>query len=137
MDDLEPLSREVHEALVEGVELFNRGLFWETHEVLERVWLQDRPPRKRFLQGLIKVAAGYHHYRNGNPIGMHHLLTAGRDLLLPFAPSYMGLDLEALLEYVERQAEWARGKLAGEVILEEVTPPKLTWATRAPGEAAP
>jgi predicted metal-dependent hydrolase len=119
-------DREVQAAIGKGVELFNSGLYWETHEVLEKVWLRDTPPRKKFLHGLIKIAVGYHHFKNGKHSSMLHMLVAGRELLLPFSPTYMGLDVGDLLAATEADSEWARKALSGEADLEPVTPPRLT-----------
>ena len=47
--------------------LFNTGLFFEVHELLEPCWMRAEPPVKAFLQGLIQIAAGLHHEQNGNP----------------------------------------------------------------------
>ena len=39
-----------------GVELLNRGEFYDAHEVLEDVWRAAPEPERRFLQGLMQVA---------------------------------------------------------------------------------
>jgi hypothetical protein len=43
-----------------GIRLFNEGYYWETHEVLEEVWLRALPnSRERFLvQSVIHLANG-------------------------------------------------------------------------------
>ncbi len=116
---------EVRAALREAVSLFNDGRFRESHEVLEKVWLRDGSPRRRFLQGLIKVAAGYHHLGRANYAGMESLLTAGRKLLVPFGAQYMGVDLEGLVNVAARHAEWARRARAAPTPLKPPDPPIL------------
>ena len=45
----------------EGARLFDEGRFFEAHEAWEEHWLVERDEtRRRFLQGLIQVAAAFH-----------------------------------------------------------------------------
>src|SRR2546430_6058218 len=45
-------------SLERGIELFNRGLYWEAHEAWEEAWTPDRHgPDRGFYKGLIQVAA--------------------------------------------------------------------------------
>ena len=39
-----------------GVDLLNRGMFYDAHEVLEDAWRAAPEPERRFLQGLMQVA---------------------------------------------------------------------------------
>jgi predicted metal-dependent hydrolase len=44
-----------------GALLFDSGAFFEAHEAWEMGWLVETDPtQRRFLQGLIQVAAGFH-----------------------------------------------------------------------------
>src|SRR6266511_5186574 len=45
-------------AVAQGVRVFNAGLFFEYHELIEDHWRAETGDRKRFLQGLIQVAVG-------------------------------------------------------------------------------
>ena len=41
---------------------FNRGLFFEAHDVLEPLWLEQRPsPNAAFYKGLIPIAGAFVH----------------------------------------------------------------------------
>jgi predicted metal-dependent hydrolase len=43
---------------------FNRGLFYEAHDVLEQLWLKDRHgPNGAFYKGLIQLAGAFVHLR--------------------------------------------------------------------------
>src|SRR5204862_6359480 len=45
---------------------FNRGLFYEAHEVLEELWLADRHgPNGPFYKGLIQLAGAFVHLQKG------------------------------------------------------------------------
>jgi len=60
--------------LGEGLRCFNSGAFFEAHERWESVWLAAQEPEKTFLQGLIQVAASFHHLQRGNRAGTISLL---------------------------------------------------------------
>ena len=49
--------------LREGLRCFHSGAFFEAHEHWESVWLAAQEPEKTFLQGLIQVAASFHHFQ--------------------------------------------------------------------------
>ena len=66
------------EKFSEAFLLFNRGDFFECHEVLEDLWQPLSPgPEKTFLQGLLQVGVAFHHWKNGNLTGARNLLTSG------------------------------------------------------------
>ena len=52
-----------------GIVLFNRGDFFEAHEVWESLWMETFGEEKRFYQGLIQAAVGLCHFCNGNVRG--------------------------------------------------------------------
>jgi uncharacterized protein len=60
--------------LFEGLRCFHSGAFFEAHEHWESVWLAAQEPEKTFLQGLIQVAAAFHHFQRGNCAGTISLM---------------------------------------------------------------
>jgi predicted metal-dependent hydrolase len=47
---------------------FNRQLFYEAHEVLEHLWLQDKyGPNGAFYKGLIQLAGAFVHLQKNRP----------------------------------------------------------------------
>jgi hypothetical protein len=82
--------------------LFNAGLFFEAHELLEGDWRRATGDLKTFLQGLIQVAVGLHHQAEGNVRGALTRLCAGNEKLRRFRPVAQGVDLEGLCVAVER-----------------------------------
>jgi hypothetical protein len=52
--------------LAEAATLFEAGLYFETHEVLEPFWTRALGAEREALQGLIQVAVGFQHLANGN-----------------------------------------------------------------------
>ncbi len=67
---LPPLPR----AWVYAISLFNRRYYWETHEVLEDLWMESTGREKTFCQGVIQAAAALYHVLNANPKGVLKLV---------------------------------------------------------------
>ena len=87
-----------------GLELFNKGEFFDAHEVLEDVWRAAPAAEKKFLQGLIQVAVGLHHYSRGNRVGARSLLARAHRNLSGYPAGHGGIDLAGLRREVERWA---------------------------------
>src|SRR5262249_12390638 len=68
----------VGRAIVRAAALWNEGLFFEVHEVLEAVWQRESGDRRQALQGVIQIAVAWHHLAHGNPRGARTLLREGR-----------------------------------------------------------
>jgi len=84
-------------------ECFNRGLFFEAHEVLEELWLPSRPgPNGSFYQGLIQIAGAFVHLQKNRPQPAAALFKLARARLLPYAPAHMRLDVDGVLHRVEQ-----------------------------------
>lgn len=93
-----------------GLELFNRGEFFDAHEVLEDVWRAAPAVEKKFLQGLIQVAVGLHHHSRGNVIGARSLLARAHRNLSGYPARHGGIDLAALRIQVENWVGALDGK---------------------------
>ncbi|MCW5977266.1 MAG: DUF309 domain-containing protein [Bryobacteraceae bacterium] len=85
-----------------GVELFNRGDFFECHEVLEEIWTPARQPERWFLQSLIHFAVGFHHHRRGNVIGAVRQLTKGLRKIQGYLPEWGGVRTARIEREVRR-----------------------------------
>jgi uncharacterized protein len=85
-----------------GVELFNHGEFWESHEAWEEIWQDDNRDERIYYQGLIQVAAAFVHHGKRNLRGMRKLLHEGMSKLEPFRPFHEGLDLDRFLGELAR-----------------------------------
>ncbi len=93
-----------------GIAQFNRGEFFESHESWEEIWLAAPEPDKTFLQGLIQVAAAFHHYRRSNLAGARSLLAEGLGKLERFPADYRGIALESLRASAR---EWSEAFASG------------------------
>lgn len=76
--------------------LFNSGEFFKAHEAWEEIWLAAPPDEKLFLQGLIQLAAAFHHYSRGNRGGARSLATAALEKLEKCPEAFGGVNLAAL-----------------------------------------
>ena len=97
-------------ALLQGAVLFQAGLFFEVHEVLERVWRELAGARRTVTQGLIQIAVGMHHLAHDNPRGAVSLFASGRARLASQGPVFEGVEVEALLAGL---GPWETAALAG------------------------
>jgi hypothetical protein len=61
--------------------LFDSGLHFEVHELLEPHWVSAQGAARDALQGLIQIAVGYQHFANGNDRGARALLAEGAERL--------------------------------------------------------
>ena len=117
-------------ALEAGLAAYERGDFFEAHELLEPAWMGTADPVERDLhQGLIKLAAAFVHGVRGNPLGVVRNLTgararlaAARDAVTAGANPAVGaeVDVARLVDDVEaRLAELAADGTAS------VAPPRI------------
>lgn len=85
---------------------YERGDFFETHELLEPAWMgTDDPAERNLHQGLIKLAAAFVHRVRGNPRGIERNLVGARERLAEAtgtaAAHASGLDLAALVSAID------------------------------------
>ena len=105
--------------LARGVAHFNAREFFEAHEVWEELWLAAREPEKTFLQGLIQVAAAFHHHARENARGAKSLLAAGVAKLEGFAEDHRGI---ALGDFRMEARSWLEEIEAGSVVESRALP---------------
>jgi predicted metal-dependent hydrolase len=95
-------SAREHHLFQKGLEAFNSARFYDAHEEWEEVWLQTPHPERMFLQGLIQVAAAYHHYLRSNLRGTRTLLREGTAKLEPFPEIHRGIEVGRLRHVTRR-----------------------------------
>lgn len=84
--------------LKRGIACFNARQFYECHEVLEDVWLEEKAPRKLFLQAIIHFAVAFYHEGRENPLGALRQLRKGIAKLAPYLPIYEDVDTSRLFD---------------------------------------
>ena len=110
-------------ALENGVVLFNSHEFWHAHEAWEEIWLRSSGDEKQFLQGLIQLAAAYHHVGRGTFSGAIRLFDAALKRLEPFAAGHDGIDRASATEAALQH----RGKIAEGHAIDVSEYPKLRY----------
>lgn len=102
------------------------GKFFEAHEAWEEIWLAEPEPEKTFLQGLIQLAAAFHHQARGNSKGLRSLLAAGLAKLEQFPDVHSGIALAKLRSDAE---QWG-GRPDGKSEAKPPKPPQIGLAQR-------
>jgi uncharacterized protein len=93
---------ELPDLVLEGIEEFNRGEFFECHEYLEEAWMQESGRVRYLYQGILQVGIGFYHLENGNWRGATGLLRNGTIRLKEFEPVTLGVDVAKLVRESER-----------------------------------
>jgi predicted metal-dependent hydrolase len=88
------------EALRAGAACFNRGKFFEAHEEWEERWLMETGDRKKFLHGLIQIAAGFVKINIKEWPSADGLFEEAQIKLEDFSGETFGVDLDPLLSAV-------------------------------------
>lgn len=87
---------------------FNRGDYYEAHDVLEHLWLQDPGTDEAFFRGLIQIAGAFVHLKKQHLAPLHHvdgrrlrpasrLFRLGMRNVTPYGPVHHRLDIECVL----------------------------------------
>ena len=91
----------IRTCLDEGTVLFNRGQFFEAHEVWEDGWHRAQGEERLLLHGLIQIAAGFHKLQCGQPGGAASLFAKGLAKLAALPSSPFGTGFQFFREAVE------------------------------------
>ena len=112
-------SSEHLQKMKEGISLFNEQKYWECHEALEDVWMEDaQDPVRNVYWAVIQVAAACIHYRESNLIGAQGMIAKAKEkfrrcrdqkLLSPLAFDY--LDWQEFEEIVMKVPEGKNSQL--------------------------
>ncbi|MGD0404096.1 MAG: DUF309 domain-containing protein [Candidatus Acidiferrales bacterium] len=125
-------STERDEKFQRGVLHFNAQEFFEAHEVWEEIWLLESEPERTFLQGIIQIAAAFHHYCRANSDGAESLLAAGIVKLSRFPAHHRGLAIDELRTAAKR---WARSIGEGHKS-DHAEIPQLRWSKALPPKSS-
>ena|SRR5579863_1365854 len=123
-----------NESFARGVAHFNAGEFFEAHEVWEEIWLASHGSEKAFLQGLIQIAAAFHHHARGNTRGLNSLLIAGLAKIEGAPNDYRDVALEEFRAEVSRWLEVSSSP--GSPVPKREKLPRIRRATRGKPKAS-
>lgn len=80
---------------IEFFDLFNQREYFESHEVLEDLWIMETGEEKQYYKGMIMVTIALEHWRRNNPSGAYRLWRDGDQLLEKYPEHYKGFELGA------------------------------------------
>jgi hypothetical protein len=83
--------------LIEGIGQFNRGDYYDCHETLEAIWMDEPGKIRDLYKGILQIGVAVYHAKRSNLNGAMRLVFSGMELLGPFAPECMGIDVAHLL----------------------------------------
>jgi len=92
----DPCRQSPSPTLLAAVRQFNDGNYFVCHETLEALWLDESRPLRDVYKGVLQIGVGLLHLQRGNEKGARILLQRGPELLIPFLPTCLGLDLATL-----------------------------------------
>lgn len=116
---------------LEGIDHFNARRFWEAHEAWETLWLSAESDLEQYLQGLIQLAAAYHHIQRRTYRGAPRLFAAALNRLEAFPLIHCALDRTAVDTAARQHRAWLEAAgAAPETPLSEQEYPKLVVIDR-------
>ena len=129
---IEPCQGQTHDAHYLGFfECFNRGLFYESHDVLEELWLPERRgPNDAFYKGLIQLAGAFVHLQKNRLRPAGALFKLARTNLEKYPSLYQDLELADVLRLIEDWLQKLETSDFNVNPLELSTPPKLSLRGR-------
>ena len=93
-------------------ECFNSGLFYESHDVLEELWLGERKgPDDAFYKGLIQLAGAFVHLQKNRLHPAAALFKLAASNLQLYSPIHHSLDLTVVARLIE---QWLEKLLTGD-----------------------
>lgn len=80
-----------------AIEQFNRGEYFEQHETLESLWINDARDIRRLYQGILKIGVGFYKLRLGNYRGTVNHIAGGIAYLTRFSEVCLNVDVARLI----------------------------------------
>lgn len=95
-------ARDLHAIHQHAVALWNAGLYFELHELLETIWPDAPEPERTALKGWIQAAGAYLHSERGQPAAARGLAQrARRHLTAGAAALAFIINLDQLIEALD------------------------------------
>ncbi len=97
------MEDEFEEQFERGLALFNAEEFYECHDAIEEIWLQEVSSEQAFLQGIIQTAVAFHHYQHGKLGAARSMMQLAIDKLEAYPDGHRGV---AVPNLVDKLREW-------------------------------
>jgi predicted metal-dependent hydrolase len=95
------MEAQVDSRLVKGIDEFNQRLYFECHETLEEIWLEDHGEDRQFYQGIIQIAVGYFKSEQGVLRGAIKLMRSGLEKITAYSPAHLGVEVDSFVHGVK------------------------------------
>jgi predicted metal-dependent hydrolase len=89
-------SGELSEKGIEGLIAFNKGKYFEAHELLEEAWMEDQTSARDLYRAILQVAVGYYQVERGNYRGAMKMFMRLRQWLIPLPSRCKGVNVDQL-----------------------------------------
>jgi predicted metal-dependent hydrolase len=100
---------DIHPAAIRGIQLFNRGAYWEAHEELETAWVEENGSVRNLYRAILQTAVIYLHVSRSNFPGALKVYQRVQKWMRPWPPVCRGIevgglrrDLQTVMEAVQR-----------------------------------
>jgi uncharacterized protein len=87
---------------VEGLELFNRGRYWQAHEALEAAWRAEPGPVRELYRGLLQAGVVYLHIIRQNYAGAMKVYRRSQKWLTLWPETCCGIAIGQLQKDLKR-----------------------------------
>lgn len=81
---------------VKGLEKFNRGEYFEAHDLLELAWMEDDTPGRDLYRAILQVSVAYYQILRGNYNGALKMFLRVRKWIDPLPDICRGINIEKL-----------------------------------------
>src|SRR3954452_9343611 len=92
----------VDRAYQHGLRLAHEGRFFDAHEAFETAWRTCGEEERDFFQGLVHVVVSAYQLGRGRPVAAERQRVKALNRLARYAPAHRGLDVELLLNRLDR-----------------------------------
>lgn len=79
-----------------GLELFNQGLFFEAHELLEEAWKESPSPGKELYRAILQISVAYLQLERQNYLGAVKMFWRSRQWINPLPDECQGINVARL-----------------------------------------
>jgi hypothetical protein len=86
----------MHPRVAAGLDLFNRGMYFEAHEELEAAWRAERGPIRELYLAILQIGLGYLQIQRKNYQGAVKMFRRCKRWLEPFPSKCVGINLARL-----------------------------------------
>ncbi len=90
------------ELFFSGLHTFNRGSYFDAHEIWEELWSEYYLEDRDFVQGLIQLAVCFVHLQNNNINGARSLINKAIKKLQVFPHNHRNVNIKELKNYMKK-----------------------------------